>query len=61
MIDALSYFAGVKPAMVYINEPFRWYGQQAELVNADLIVLSSHGRRGIGRTLMRSDAELISR
>lgn len=34
---------------------------QARLVNADLIVVGSHGRRGIGRALMGSDAELIIR
>ena len=35
--------------------------EQAKLVNADLIVVGSHGRRGIGRALMGSDAELIVR
>lgn len=35
--------------------------EQAKLINADLIVVGSHGRRGIGRALMGSDAELIIR
>lgn len=35
--------------------------EQAQLINADLIVVGSHGRRGIGRMLMGSDAELIIR
>lgn len=35
--------------------------EQAQLINADLIVVGSHGRRGIGRVLMGSDAELIIR
>ena len=35
--------------------------QQAGLVKADLIVVGSHGRRGIGRVLLGSDAEQIVR
>jgi nucleotide-binding universal stress UspA family protein len=35
--------------------------EQARSVKADLIVVGSHGRRGIGRVLMGSDAEQIVR
>ena len=35
--------------------------EQAKRVNADLIIVGSHGRRGIGRALMGSDAEQIIR
>ncbi|MEO7159445.1 MAG: universal stress protein [Polaromonas sp.] len=35
--------------------------EQARLARADLIVLGSHGRRGIGRMLLGSDAEQIVR
>lgn len=34
---------------------------QAQISHADLIVLGSHGRRGVGRALMGSDAEQIVR
>ena len=34
---------------------------QAVLANADLIVVGSHGRRGVGRSLLGSDAEQIVR
>jgi nucleotide-binding universal stress UspA family protein len=35
--------------------------EQASLWRADLIVLGTHGRRGVGRLLMGSDAEMIAR
>ena len=35
--------------------------EQARLVRADMIVLGSHGRRGLARMLMGSDAEQIVR
>jgi nucleotide-binding universal stress UspA family protein len=34
---------------------------QAGSVKADLVVVGSHGRRGLGRALMGSDAEQIVR
>jgi nucleotide-binding universal stress UspA family protein len=34
---------------------------QAKRSNADLIVVGSHGRRGVGRVLLGSDAEQIVR
>ncbi len=36
-------------------------GAQAKLWGADLIVIGTHGRRGIGRVLIGSDAEQIAR
>jgi nucleotide-binding universal stress UspA family protein len=36
-------------------------GEQAKLWRADLIVIGTHGRRGIGRILIGSDAEQIVR
>jgi nucleotide-binding universal stress UspA family protein len=35
--------------------------EQAKRWHADLIVLGTHGRRGVGRLLMGSDAEMIAR
>ena len=35
--------------------------EQAKAWNADLIVIGTHGRRGVGRVLMGSDAEQILR
>lgn len=35
--------------------------EQAKLWHADLIVIGTHGRRGVGRVLMGSDAEQIVR
>ena len=35
--------------------------EQAGLWRADLIVLGTHGRRGVGRLLIGSDAEMIAR
>ncbi len=35
--------------------------EQARLAGADLIVVGSHGRRGVGRVLLGSDAEQIVR
>jgi nucleotide-binding universal stress UspA family protein len=50
---------------VLIDEgPGRIYEQvagQARLAKADLIVVGSHGRRGLGRMLLGSDAEQIVR
>jgi nucleotide-binding universal stress UspA family protein len=36
-------------------------GEQAKAVHADLIVVGTHGRRGVGRLLLGSDAEQIVR
>ena len=35
--------------------------EQARLFDADLIVIGTHGRRGIGRLVIGSDAEQIAR
>jgi nucleotide-binding universal stress UspA family protein len=40
---------------------FEHVAEHARNNNVDLIVLGSHGRRGIGRALMGSDAEQIIR
>ena len=40
---------------------FELAAQQARRWDADLIVIGTHGRRGINRTLLGSDAELILR
>ena len=44
---------GGRAAHVIVDEARRW--------NADLIVMGTHGRRGIGRLAMGSDAELVLR
>ena len=43
---------GRRPAVV---------AEQARLFDADLIVIGTHGRRGIGRLVIGSDAEQIAR
>lgn len=51
-------------SVLIVGGPGRIYEQvaeQARSVKADLIVVGSHGRRGIGRVLMGSDAEQIVR
>jgi nucleotide-binding universal stress UspA family protein len=35
--------------------------EQAKVWRADLIVLGTHGRRGVGRFLLGSDAEQVAR
>ncbi|MBH2010726.1 MAG: universal stress protein [Xanthomonadaceae bacterium] len=56
---------GVQADSVLIDEgPGRicdHVAEQATLAKADLIVVGSHGRRGIGRLLLGSDAEQIVR
>ena len=51
-------------SVLIVGGPGRLYEQvaeQARSAKADLIVVGSHGRRGIGRVLMGSDAEQIVR
>jgi len=45
--------AGVRVAEVIVERAKRW--------RADLIVMGTHGRRGVNRMLMGSDAELVVR
>jgi len=56
---------GVEADSVLIDEGpgriFEHVAEQARLAKADLIVVGSHGRRGIGRILLGSDAEQIVR
>ncbi|MEO6319292.1 MAG: universal stress protein [Polaromonas sp.] len=56
---------GVEADSVLIDEGpgrlFEHVAEQARRAKADLIVVGSHGRRGIGRLLLGSDAEQIVR
>jgi nucleotide-binding universal stress UspA family protein len=57
--------SGVKPQAVLVEN----FGgrvadtivQQAKRLRADLIVMGTHGRRGVNRVLLGSDAELVVR
>jgi len=51
--SALIESAGVRVADVITRQAKRW--------RADLIVMGTHGRRGVNRMLMGSDAELVVR
>jgi nucleotide-binding universal stress UspA family protein len=57
--------SGVQVECVLIAEGpgrvFEHVAEQARISHADLIVLGSHGRRGVGRVLLGSDAEQIIR
>jgi nucleotide-binding universal stress UspA family protein len=56
---------GVKADSVLVeeglNSVYEHVEQQAGRMQADLIVVGSHGRRGLGRLLLGSDAEQIVR
>jgi nucleotide-binding universal stress UspA family protein len=45
--------AGVRVAQVIVDRARRW--------RADLIIMGTHGRRGVNRMLLGSDAELVVR
>ena len=57
--------AGIKPKGVLVES----YGgrvadsivEQATLLRADLIVMGTHGRRGVTRVLLGSDADVVVR
>ncbi len=70
--EAEEYLAGVKARLekagVRDVETSVWYGPPAEAIveaarfrNADLIVMSSHGRSGLGRLVLGSVAESVLR
>jgi nucleotide-binding universal stress UspA family protein len=50
---ALAEITGGRVADAVVGEAKRW--------RADLIVMGTHGRRGVGRLLLGSDAELVVR
>ena len=52
--DGMLLVAGAGRVSEHVNE-------QARLAGAELIVVGSHGRRGVGRVLLGSDAEQIVR
>jgi len=62
---AIAQSAGVEASQVLLDEPGKRLGEvvaeAAGLWNADLIVVGSHGRRGLGRVLLGSGAEQILR
>jgi len=62
---AIAQSAGVEVSQVLLDEPGKRLGEvvaeAARLWNADLIVVGSHGRRGLGRVLLGSGAEQILR
>jgi nucleotide-binding universal stress UspA family protein len=54
------------PATTFISEPLPGrvcdvVAAQAKVVHADLIIVGTHGRRGVGRMFLGSDAEQILR
>lgn len=57
--------AGLEASQVLLDEPGKRLGESvadaASLWGADLVVVGSHGRRGIGRVLLGSGAEQILR
>jgi nucleotide-binding universal stress UspA family protein len=70
--EAEEYLAGVRARVldggVAAAETSVWYGRPAEAIveaaryrNADLIVMSSHGRSGLGRLVLGSVAESVLR
>lgn len=62
---AIARSAGVEPSQVLLEEPGKRLGEAvaeaAKLWGADLVVVGSHGRRGLGRVLLGSGAEQILR
>jgi nucleotide-binding universal stress UspA family protein len=62
---AIAQSADVEASHVLLDEPGKRLGESvaeaAKLWNADLVVVGSHGRRGIGRVLLGSGAEQILR
>ena len=62
---AVAQSAGVEASQAMLDEPGQRLGESvaaaAKLWGADLIVVGSHGRRGIGRVLLGSGAEQILR
>ncbi|WP_457281538.1 universal stress protein [Polaromonas sp. P5_D5] len=62
---AIAGSAGVTASQLLCDEPGKRLGESvaeaAKLWNADLIVVGSHGRRGLGRVLLGSGAEQILR
>jgi len=62
---AIAQSAGVEASQVLIDEPGKRLGDAvadaAKLWNADLVVVGSHGRRGLGRVLLGSGAEEVLR
>jgi nucleotide-binding universal stress UspA family protein len=62
---AVAQSAGVEVSQVLLDEPGKRLGEvvaaAAQLWGADLVVVGSHGRRGLGRVLLGSGAEQILR
>jgi nucleotide-binding universal stress UspA family protein len=62
---AVAQSAGVEASQSLCDDPGKRLGEMvaeaAKLWSADLIVVGSHGRRGIGRVLLGSGAEQILR
>jgi len=62
---AVAKASGIKADTQLIDSPGQHLGQSisdaAQKFNADLVVVGSHGRRGLGRLLLGSGAEQIMR
>jgi nucleotide-binding universal stress UspA family protein len=62
---AVAQSAGVEASHVLLDDPGKRLGEAVaeavKLWGADLVVVGSHGRRGIGRVLLGSGAEQILR
>lgn len=62
---AVAQSAGVEASQVLLDEPGKRLGEAVSAAatswGADLVVVGSHGRRGLGRVLLGSGAEQILR
>jgi nucleotide-binding universal stress UspA family protein len=68
VMDALAHMTGFESAKQYTGQitegpgrVFEHVAEHARTGGVDLIVLGSHGRRGVARALLGSDAEQIIR
>jgi universal stress protein A len=61
LVDARSARASFAPPRVELGDPRTHIDQEARRIGSDLIVMGTHGRRGVKRLLLGSVAESIVR